>query len=353
MYYPFETQVTPLTYVRRKRLLPAPGQVLVDVDERVEPMQVIARTALPGDFRILPVARWLGVSPSKFKRYLRVGPGDEVKRGQVVAARRGLGAPSVRSPINGMVTASGGGRILIETQPTPFELRAYVHGRVTNVLENYGVAIETTGALIQAAWGAGGDSFGVLRCMLKTPDEVLRAQAIDASCHGTILITGAGLSAKALEEAQALHVRGIVTGGLEPELLPQVEQLPFPVIVTEGIGTIPMSAPIFQLLTTNDGREAMISGHVQPRWGIVRPEIIIPVPAETIPPAQIQPGEPLTVGTRVRMVRAPYVGMVGTVATLPSHARRIETGARVRVAEVDVGQEESVFVPLSNLEILR
>jgi hypothetical protein len=50
-----------------------------------------------------------------------------------------------------------------------------------------------------------------------------------------------------------------VLGGLSPELVPQVEQLPFPVVVTEGIGTMPMSEPVFQLLQTNDGREASIS----------------------------------------------------------------------------------------------
>jgi len=38
---------------------------------------------------------------------------------------------------------------------------------------------------------------------------------------------------------------------------------------------------------------------------------------------------------------------------LPAHARPIETGARVRGAEVDLGQETTIYVPLANLEILR
>jgi len=352
MYYPFETQITPLTNVRHKRTLPTPGEVLVHVGDRVEPTQVVARAKLIGGFHILPVARLLGVSVSQVKRYLCVNLSDEVQRGQVVARRRGLFARSVKSPIHGAVTASGGGRILIEAQPTLFELRAYVYGAVSSVLDYHGVVIETMGALIQGVWGAGGESSGVLKCMVKSPDAPLQDKAIDPSCHGTILVSGTVLSKKALERAQELQVRGIVVGGLAPELVPRVEQLPFPVLVTEGIGTIPMSTPAFRLLTTNDGREASISGRTQPRWNIVRPEIVIPLPAETLPPDQTQPGAPLTVGARVRIVRAPYMGAVGTVVALPTHARRIETGARVRGAEVDLDGTPA-FVPLANLEILR
>jgi len=353
MYYPFETQVTPLTTVRRERLLPAPGDVLARVGDRVDPTQVVARANLPGDFRILLVARLLDAPASKLKRYLRVKLGDEVQRGQVIAKRGRLFAASVKSPIDGVVTASGRGRILIEARPTPFELRAYIHGTVSNVLHRHGVVIETTGAVVQGVWGAGGESFGVLKRMAKSPEERLQAKAIDPSCHGTILVGGAGLSDDVLERAQELQVRGIVVGGLPPELVSHVRELPFPVIATEGVGTVPMSAPVFHLLTTNDGREASISGRTRSRWGIVRPEIVIPLPAETRPPAPTEPGTPLAVGARVRLVRAPYTGAVGTVVALPAHARHVETGARVRGAEVDLGREAPVFVPLANLEVLR
>ncbi|MBE9507273.1 MAG: hypothetical protein IMY86_04420 [Chloroflexi bacterium] len=353
MYYPFETQVTPLTNVRRERMLPAPGDVFVRIGERVDPMQVVARTNLPSDFRILPVARLLGVPASQIKKYLRVKLRGVVQRGQVVAARRGLSTRLVKSPIDGRMTASGGGRVLIEAQPTVFDLCAHVHGTVTNVLPKRGVVIETTGAVIQGVWGASGEGVGVLKCMVQSPDEPLRARDIDPSCHGTIIVGGVWLSEAVIERAQELEVRGIVTGGFPPELVPQVGQLPFPIVVTEGIGAVPMSVPTFRLLATNDGREASISGRIRPRWGVVRPEIIIPLPAETVPPAETQPGAPLTVGAQVRVVRAPHMGKVGMVAALPAHPRCIETGGSVYGAEVKLDQEAPVFVPLANLEVLR
>ncbi len=349
MYHPFEVQVTPLTNVRRERILPVAGEILVRVGERVEPIQVVARASLPGTFRILPVARLLGTPAAKSERYLRVKLGDEVRQGQVLAARGGY---RVRSPINGVLTASGAGRVLIEAQPTIFELRAYLYGTVANVLRNTGVVIETTGAVIQGTWGTGGESFGVLRCLVKSPDKPLRAKDIDPSCHGMVIIGGLGLDDAVLERAQELQVRGIVVGGFPPQLAPQASQLPFPVIATEGVGSMPMSEAVFRMLATHEGREASISGEVRARWGIVRPEIIIPLPAETLPPAQSEPGAPLTAGARVRIVRAPYSGQVGVVAAVPDHARRIETGARVRGAEIKLGGE-TVFVPLANLEVLR
>lgn len=357
MYYPAQSQVTPLTNVRRKRVLPVPGDILVRVGDHVEPTQVVARAELPGDFRILLVASLLGTSPSRAKRYMRVKPGYEVQQGQVIAKRGRLFARSVKSPIDGIVTASGGGRVLIEELPAQFELFAHISGTVSNVLESHGLIIETTGAVVQGIWGAGGglsgEKLGLLKCVATSPQAVLEDQDVDPSCHGMILVGGSGLSLEALEQAQEFQVQGIVVGGLAPELIPHIEQAPFPVVVTEGIGTVPMSEPVFQLLKINDGREASISGRAQPRWPLVRPEIIIPLPAQALPPSETRLGTPLKVGTHVRAVRAPYVGVVGTVTALPTHPRRIETGAKVHGAEVDVGQETPLFIPLMNLEVLR
>ncbi|MCP4591910.1 MAG: hypothetical protein GY842_14340, partial [bacterium] len=161
--------------------------------------------------------------------------------------------------------------------------------------------------------------------MVKKPSESLRSGAMNLSCRGMILIGGAGLNSAGLEHAEELRVGGIVVGGLLPELVPQVEQLPFPVIVTEGIGTAPMSDPIFQLLKTHEGRDVSVSARTQARWPVIRPEIIIPLPAEALPPSDVQIGTPLTVGARVRAVRAPYMGIAGTVTALPTNARRTDT----------------------------
>jgi hypothetical protein len=318
----------------------------------VESTQVVARTNLPSGFRIVAVARLLDVSTAEVESYLQVKLGDIVRQGDVIARRSGLLGRSVKSPIDGVVTARGGGRVLIEGQPTPFELHAYIPGTVLHVTNNRQVVIETSGVLIQGTWASGGESTGVLKDVVRRAGGPLRARSIDASCHGAILVAGVTRHREALQRAEDVEARGIVTGGLSSDLVSFAEQLSIPVIVTEGIGDVPMIGAIFRLLKENEGKEASLSGQVGSRWGAERPEIIIPKPDSTAPVDEPERGGGITVGTRVRIVRAPHMGTVGEVVGLPWYARRIETGARARCADVDIGQDEHVSIPLVNLDVL-
>jgi hypothetical protein len=312
----------------------------------------VARADLPSAFRIVALARLLDVSIAEVESCLQVKLGDAVREGDVIARRGGFLGRSVKSPIDGIVTARGGGRVIIEAPPTPYELRAYIPGTVLHVEDNRRVVIETSGAVIQGSWGLGGESAGVLKDVAGRAAAPLRARAIDASCHGAVLIAGVTRDREALERAQDVEVRGIVTGGLRPELIALVGQLPFPMIVTEGVGDVPMIREIFDLLKENEGEEASIGA--QRTWdrGAGRPEVIIPKPDRKAPVDEGNRGGEITVGTRVRIVRAPRLGAVGTVVGLPPYGRRIETGGRARCADVDLGQGEPVSIPLVNLDVL-
>jgi hypothetical protein len=70
----------------------------------------------------------------------------------------------------------------------PLELTAYLAGTVSNVLAGRGVVIETTGALVQAALGFGGESYGVLQAVSKRATDPIKARAIDVSLHGAIVV---------------------------------------------------------------------------------------------------------------------------------------------------------------------
>lgn len=354
IYYPSLTRVMPLTTIRRERLLPAAGEVLVNIGARVEPMSVVARAEVPGRYYILNVAQALRVPPNLAKKYIQVKGGREIKAGQVVAKRRvGLGLTSrvVRAPQNGIVAAVGGGRVLLESVSEPIEVHAYLPGKISNVMPKMGVLVETIGALIQGVWGVGGESFGVLKVLTKRPDRPLRARRIDVTCHGAVLVGGSTLDQAAFQQALELQVRGIIVGSLDTSLIEMAREMPFPVILTEGLGRAPMATPIFQLLHTNDSREIAISGRTRARWGAVRPEIVIPLPANVASPPP-PPGAPLNVADQVRVMRGQAMGAVGTVRSLPAHSMPLETGARVRGAVVAFEDDEDQFIPLFNLELL-
>ena len=354
-YYPPETRVMPLTLIRRERILPVPGIVLVQAGMRVEPSDIVAQTEESGQFRTFEIARLLRVPPANVARYLKKEIDDSVKAGEVIASRPGLPARQVRSPVAGTLVDvdKRAGRVAIEVASKPIQLRAYVKGIIGNVLENRGVVVETPGALIQAAWGIGGESYGVLRVATESTNEPLKASSIDIQTHGSIVAGGGWITASALEQAQQLQLKGLIAGSIEGDLIETALKMPFPILLTEGVGLVGMAAPIFELIRAQEGREVSISAETRTHWGVMRPEILIPLPSDTRPPMPPAVGAPLTVGARVRMVRGPYLGSVGTVSSIPARAQRIEIGMRVHGAEVRLSPTTTVFVPFANLELLR
>jgi hypothetical protein len=355
-FYPYEARVMPLTLIRRERMLPpgAQGEVLVRQNERVEPTDVVARVHHTHDFRILDVARALRVPRSQVKRYMLKEMGAAVEADQPVAARGGLFRRIVRAPAKGEIVAVGNGRVLLEVEPELIEVRAYLKGTITAVTPGQGVVIEAAGVVVQGTWGCGGEAFGVLRVIADRPDEPLKARMIDVACHGAIVVGGAWIDAAALQQAMQLQVRGLIAGSMDGELRAQAEALLFPIILTEGFGHVPMAEPVFQLLRGQTGREASISAETRARYGVKRPEVLIPLPTESRPSPPPPPGAPLAVGARVRVVRPPYLGAIGVVLAIPEKSRRLESGSRVYGAEVNLGGDAgTVFVPYVNLELLR
>lgn len=356
MYYPVETRITAATIIRRERVLPVPGRVLVNPGETVGPSDVVARCQLPGKVLVVDVSRTLGVRREKAANYIRKAVGESVQADEVLAAPKGLLGKlrrGCRAPGDGQIVGIRNGLILIEAAPVAYELRAHIRGQVANVLPNRGVVISTTGTLVQGVWGSGGEAEGVLKVVVDSPQKPLRPRSIDVSCHGTIVVGGWILDEKALEQAVEANVQGIIAGGVRSELCAWLEDLPFPVMITEGFGTLSMAEYVFSVLRSNAGREAMLSADTRTRWDIRRPEVVIPVRAEKEALSEDSSPEPLKAGMQVRLLRAPYLGAVGTVTALSTLPQLLESGARLPVAEVELEDEGLVQVPLANLELIR
>ncbi len=354
-FYLPQSTVSPLTVIRRERVLPGPGEIEVQEGDRVDPTQIVGRALVPGGFSVVDITETLDIPLRMFKRALKVKIGQEVKEGQVLAVRPGLARRSCRSPMAGQVVSSGGGKLLIEAPRQAVEVRANYYGTIARVMPEHSASIEIAGALIQGTWGNNQQDFGVLRVMVKNREGTLKERSIDPSSRGVILVGGATLDPQALERAVELQSRGIIVGGIPSDLLEEARKMPFPIVATEGIGIIPMSGAIFQLLSTHDGREAILDARFSTGQRIVRPEIIIPLPAEANASEGRPEEEPLKVNDRVRAVRPPHVGMTGKVVDIPPAAVRIATGARLPVAKVEPESKGAapVLIPVTNLEILR
>jgi len=115
-----------------------------------------------------------------------------------------------------------------------------------------------------------------------------------------------------------------------------------------------MARRTFELLAVNAGRRASVSGATQIRAGVIRPEILIPHLDEPEPQAleDHQVGEGFVPGAWVRVIREPHFGRLARVVALPVEPAEIPTGARARVAEIELVDGPRWIVPRANLELI-
>ena len=132
------------------------------------------------------------------------------------------------------------------------------------------------------------------------------------------------------------------------------ENLETSLVVTEGYGNIKMSERTYNLLKSHDGKFVSINGATQIRAGVIRPEIVIPLKESEISDVIDTKGQNLgmKIGSLVRVIRAPFFGKIGTVVDLPPDLKRMESETMVRVAEIQI-DDENIVVPRSNLEMLQ
>lgn len=342
--------VNPLLTVRIPRMLSRPGQVLVRSGDSVEPSQIVAQTAKPPDFRIIEVAQELDIPARSAGACLKVERGQSVSAGDVLAARGGLNNRVCRAPINGTIVGVGRGRLLLEADPRVSRLTALVPGYVIEARAEQGVIIEAVGALIQAAWGNGREGYGVLRVVVRESRYPIRAAHINASSQGAMLVGGSTVDEESIAQAAEMQVRGMIVGSVPAPLIPRLQTAGFPVIATEGVGTTPMSAAVFELLRSLDGREAALSADIGDRWQPRRPYIMVPMPTRAAQSAD--PDAPIQLGDRVRILRGAYRGRSGTVSRMLPGLVQLDTGARLPGVEVTVADARPVQIPYVNLERL-
>jgi hypothetical protein len=352
MIVPPVLHVLPLTTIRRQRTLPVPGRITVELNQRVRPRDVVAEAEIAPRHLFIDVAHTLGVDLREVSRYLTKERDERVEKGEVIAGPVGITRRTVRAPNDGRIVAVVEGRVLFEIRSEPLLIKAGIPGEVVASDGLTSVTIETTGALIQGVWGNNRQDFGVMRIIGEGPRDRLLTDQLDTGLRGAILIAGICDHPAPLYQAQELALRGLVLGGLSAELIPVAERLPYPVVVLEGFGSIPISPPIFELISTSRGREAGLDAHKPGPYDAQRPEIIIPLPV--VNPVDL-PEEiiPLSPGVRVRVTRAPYQGMVGIVQRILPQAVSYPNGVLARSAIVDLDVFGRTNVPLANLEILQ
>jgi len=363
-------KVTDSYIIKKRRILPLDGEVLVEVGQNVAPDDVIARTELPGEAFLENVASRLGLPPEEIPDCMIRSEGDHVEEGETLATAKsffGLFKSVAKTSRAGTIESINKttGQILLRGAPLPVEIKAYIRGKVVKVEENQGCVVETQGAFIQGIFGIGGETNGELMMACQSPDQSLTDDLITPEMKGKVIVGGKLVTTKALRKAIANKVAGVVVGGFNDKDLKEFlghdigvaitgqEQLGITLIITEGFGEIEMASKTFELLKAHVGKLCCINGATQIRAGVIRPEVVIPFDnkKELTMEAGIIQG--LVIGTPVRIIRAPYFGMIGNVSALPSKPTILESGSKARVLEVNLLKgDKDVVVPRANVEII-
>jgi len=361
--------VTERTIIRRRRLLPLAGKLLVTQGEPVRSDQAVARAELPGKVYPINLANQLSIAPDEIKEYLIKKEGDLIQEDEILAENKPLikwFKTEIRSPVTGtleslsMVT----GQVLLREPPRILELLAYIDGAVVETIPQQGVIVEASCSLVQGIFGIGGETWGEIVVAVQSPDEPLAPAHLKADMKGKIVVGGSFLSAETMAKAKELAVAGLVIGGIHDKDLRALlgydlgvaitgtEQVGFTLILTEGFGTIPMASKTFKLLSAHTGQKASISGATQIRAGVIRPEIIIPQEATTASAAAQSQRTGIRLGDPIRIIRDPLFGRIGEVSALPSDLTKIPTESEVRVLEVKFPDGTKAVIPRTNIEVI-
>lgn len=125
MTHASELVVSPKTVIRRRRLLPVPGEVLVKAGQDVSPDEVVAKTEiLPGDPYVVDLQAEFKrqLAPRQVREVMTKWVGDRVRGGEVIAElSQGVfrEVAQVRSPVDGIIefVSRSYARVLIRQDP--------------------------------------------------------------------------------------------------------------------------------------------------------------------------------------------------------------------------------------------
>ena len=351
------------TSIIKKRLLPLLGKVHVQEKDKVESSTIVASTEIPGNIQMINVANELNIDPDQVISCMLCAINEKVTRGQIIAKSKGLFGffqSEIKSPSDGFIgnVSDITGQVVISEKPIKIEVDAYIPGFVDTVVLNEGVEIKAKGTFIQGIIGIGGEKKGKL--------NIVEFKGINnySEYEGQILVIKGCLEYDHYIKANQAGVSGIVCGGINYTTLTKILGYPLGVaitgmekvatiVVTEGFGDISMSLKTYNLLNCNINQPVSINGATQIRAGVMRPEIFIGKNDVNNINEQFNEDDLIiSLGSKVRIIREPYFGIIGRVIDLPSKLIKMDSETMTRGATIKINDGQEILIPRANLEVI-
>jgi hypothetical protein len=360
-------KINPKKKIVVSRALPVPGEILVQTGQVVNALTVVARAEMPHRLKVIDVATALNLPQVDMDEILQVEIGDWVEPYTAIASCRVRGSlfpKTVKAGMAGEVIAIGPGWVLLETERTVIEVQSFISGVVSRVVSNRVVVIESTGAIIEAACGFGGEAFGRLKRVVNSPFEAIDDHVFDESVSESVVVGGRTIDEVGLRKADEWQVRAIIVGSISADLLHMVPPVNVRVIATEGFGDAPMAAYTFGLLTSLSRKEVSVRGQTPSVIKNVKdpqanePSIILaPDPPTSrgsyagIPAIPAEEKPTVKPGTKVRVVQGKQFGASGIIDLIPPDPQLTESGILLPGAFVKISNDVH-FVPWANMRLI-
>jgi hypothetical protein len=364
-------KVTDNQIVKKNRILPLKGEVIVKVGDNVEPEDVVAQTYLPGNVVPINVANILGIPPEDLSMVMTKKERDAINEGEQIALKRSFIKwfnKGCNATIDGTIESISHitGQVLQRGKPIPVQVKAYVKGKVLEVIPGEGVVVGCQAAFVQGIFGIGGETFGNIKMAVTDNATVLSDDKITDDMSGKVIVGGSLVTAEALKKAIKVKAKGIVVGGFDDKDLRDFlgydigvaitgsEEKGITLVVTEGFGKINMAQKTFELLKRHEGEMACINGATQIRAGVIRPEVVIPRSRDVTKDQKSEAAgmHGLESGSPIRVIRHPHFGKLGKVTSLPPQLQKLESESSARVLEVEFDGGSRAVVPRANVEMI-
>ena len=344
-------RMAPFLEIQRTRRLPFPGNLLVNVGERVNPEDVLAEASILSDVLTLDIARGLGVSDAEAATCLVRELGAVLTEGDIIAQCEGSIPRLVRAPVSGKLIESYQGKAVIATGETSIRIQAGMIGTVEALIPEIGVTLRTTGRLIQGVWGNGRIGSGEIKVREVSLEESSDGNTPDLAGETSILYVDRCLSASDWDDLVAMAPAGLVLGALAPGLIPSAFDLPFPVVVLHGFGNLLPDPAVKNFFQSSSGLRASLNAWMTDIYTGCRPEVIIPQDLGE-PALEMGFKAMLGVGARVRVLSGAAMGVAGDVVELSATEKQFESGIAFYSASVRLPNGEMVTVPQQNLLLI-
>jgi hypothetical protein len=343
-------QISPAVRIHRNRMLPVSGTISVRKGQKVNPGDIVAEATLPSHHLLVDVTRAFGIpDPKAVEPYIKRKVGDALDKHDIIAETGGLLSRIIRTPKPGRIVSIRDGQVLIATDTHSYSLRALYPGTVVDILPNQGVVIETSGAVIQAAWGNGLTGSGALDCKADSREGEFTFTGLDVGARGAVLFAGTCTKPDLLVQAAALPIAGLILGTLPASMRETALAQTYPILVLEGFGSDGMDAASWKLLSSLAGKEIILNAQSTAGLNPCNPEALVYAPIEEVASAS---AKMLTTGQQVRINASPYIGQTGTVERIIPGQVTLPNGLKVAAASIIMDNNERKTIPLNNLDVI-